>query len=87
MNKYHIIKLLSDQNRFNIFIKLMEFDGLCVSELESILGLRQANVSKHLSKFKALGILDYERNKNMIKYRIKDDFLNENVDLIKYLMM
>jgi ArsR family transcriptional regulator len=87
MEKFEIIKLLSDQNRFNIFMKLMEFDGLCVSELESILGLKQANVSKHIKKLKDNDVLYSSRNKNMIRYRIKDSFLNENMDLIRYLMI
>lgn len=87
MEKQLIIKLLSDQNRYNIFIKLLEFDGLCISEIEGLLGLKQANVSKHMRQFKELEIVEYERQKNMIKYRVKDTFLNEHIDLIKYLMM
>jgi len=87
MEKYSIIKLLSDQNRYNIFIKLLEYDGLCISEIEGLLGLKQANVSKHMRQFKELGIVDFERQKNMIKYKVKDSFLNDNIDLIKYLMM
>ena len=87
MKKYQIIKLLSDQNRFNIFSKLMDFDELAVSEIESLLGLKQANTSKHLRKFKDLDILESRREKNMIKYKIKESFLQENMDLIKYLML
>ena len=86
MEKYDIIKLLADQNRFNIFSRLMDFDELAVSEIESLLGLKQANTSKHLKKFREFGILESRRVKNMIKYKIKSEFLNENMDLIKYLM-
>lgn len=87
MRKYDVIKVLSDENRYNIFIKLMEFDGLCVSEIEGLLGIKQANASKHIKKLKEYGILEWERNKNMIKYRIKESFLNENMELIRYLMI
>lgn len=87
MDKFDVIRLLSDQNRFNIFMKLMEFDGLCVSELESLLGLKQANASKHIRKLKDYDILVATRNRNMIKYRIRDSFLNEHMDLIRYLMI
>jgi len=86
MNKFEIIRLLSDENRFNIFTKLIDFDGLCVSEIEGLLGIKQANASKHIRRFKDLDMLDSERNKNMIKYRIKDSFIQEHTDLIKYLM-
>ncbi len=87
MEKYEIIRLLSDRNRFNIFSKLMDFDELAVSEIENLLGLKQANTSKHLRRFKDLGILESRREKNMIKYKIKESFLQENMDLIKYLML
>ena len=87
MDKFEIIKLLSDGIRFNIFMKLLEYDGLCVSEIEGLLGAKQANISKHLRKFKDLGILDSTREKNMIRYSVKDSFIFEHEDLIKYLMM
>ena len=87
MDKLMIVKLLSDQNRFNIFMKLLEYDELCVCEIEDLLGIKQANTSKHLKKFKDLNIITSRRNKNMIKYSIKEEFLNENEDLIKYLII
>lgn len=86
MDKLKIVKLLSDENRFNIFMKLLEYDQLCVSELENLIGLKQANTSKHLRKFKELDMIDSVREKNMIYYHIKDDFINNNMDLIKFLM-
>lgn len=87
MEKLDVIKLLSDESRFNIFVKLLEFEGLCISELEVLLGLKQANLSKHMRKFKDLEIVESSRTKNMIKYKVKSSFLSENIDLIKYLMM
>jgi len=86
MDKFRVVKLLSDDNRFNIFMKLLEYDELCVCEIEGLLGIKQANTSKHLKKFKDLDIVSARRIKNMIKYSIKEDFLNENMELIKYLM-
>ena len=87
MEKYHIIKLLSDQNRFQIFMKLLEYDSLCVSELERLIGMKQANTSKHLRKFKEMNIVDSKRDGNLIHYTIKESFINDNMELIKYLMM
>lgn len=87
MKKNLVIKLLAEENRFNIFMKLLDYGELCVSEIESLLGIKQANTSKHLSKFKALNILSSKRQGNLIKYSIKEDFLSENMDLIKYLMI
>ncbi|MCK5388413.1 MAG: winged helix-turn-helix transcriptional regulator [Candidatus Izimaplasma sp.] len=87
MDKIKVVKLLSDENRFNIFMKLLEYDELCVCEIEDLLGIKQANTSKHLKKFKDLDIISSRRIKNMVKYSIKEEFLIENTDLIKYLMI
>ncbi|MCK5388309.1 MAG: winged helix-turn-helix transcriptional regulator [Candidatus Izimaplasma sp.] len=87
MNKFMVLKLLADENRFNIFMKLLEYDELCVCEIEELLGIKQANTSKHLKRFKDLNMISARRIKNMIKYSIKEEFLNENMDLIKYLMI
>ncbi len=57
MNKFLVLKLLADENRFNIFMKLLEYDELCVCEIEGLLGIKQANTSKHLKKFKDLDMI------------------------------
>ena len=87
MEKYKIIKLLGEKSRFDIFMKLIEFDELCVSELVELLNLRQSNISKHLMKFKSLNMLNFTREGNIIKYSVKNEFITENTDLIKYLFM
>ena len=87
MERFQTIKLLSDQTRFNIFSKLLDFDRLCVCEIERLLGIKQANTSKHLKKFKDLGVIEAEREGNTIYYKIKESFLNENEELIRYLLL
>lgn len=86
MEKFDVIKLLSDENRFNIFMKLLEYESLCVGEIEQLVGLKQSNASKHIRKFKDFDILDSTREKNMIRYKIRESFLSENMSLIKYLI-
>lgn len=81
-----VLKLLSDTNRYNIFIKLLEYDELCVSELEELLGIKQSNTSKHLKRFKELKIVESKRDKNIIRYHIKKNFISNHQDLIKYLV-
>lgn len=87
MDKFQTIKLLSDQTRFNIFSKLLDFDRLCVCEIERLLGIKQANTSKHLKRFKELEVVESVREGNTIYYNIKESFLNENEELIKYLLL
>ncbi|MBN2604244.1 MAG: winged helix-turn-helix transcriptional regulator [Bacilli bacterium] len=86
MEKLRILKLLSDDTRYHIFMKLLEYDELCVSELEELLAIKQANTSKHLKLLKESYVVSFKREKNMIKYRIDEDFLNDNTDLIRYLL-
>ena len=86
MEKMKILKLLSDTNRYNIFIKLLEYDELCVCELEELLGIKQANTSKHLKKFKDLNIIESKRDKNLIRHSISKEFMENNQELIRYLI-
>ncbi len=87
MEKYDVIKLLSDRTRYNIFTKLLDFDQLCVCEIEELLGLKQANTSKHLKKFKDLEVVETNREGNIVYYKLSDSFLRDNEDLIKYIIM
>lgn len=43
-----------------------------VQELEAYLGTSQANISQHLAKLRALGLLDTRKAGNQVFYRIKD---------------
>lgn len=67
-------------------MKLLEYDELCVCEIEDLLGIKQANTSKHLRRFKDFGVVKSIREKNMIKYSINEEFLNDNMLLIQYLI-
>ena len=87
MNRFLIIKMLSDETRFNIFSKLLDYDRLCVSELERLLGTKQANTSKHLKKMREQSIIESKREGNVIYYNIMESFLNEHEELMKYLRL
>ena len=86
MNQYQIIKLLSDEVRFQIVMKLMDYEELYVSELVDLLQIKQANASKHLKKLREADIVDSRREKNMVMYTLNEAFIEENLQLIKYLM-
>lgn len=87
MDKYSVVKVLSDKTRFNIFMKLLDFDQLCVCEIEELLGIKQANTSKHLKKFKEFNMVDTTRDGNVIYYKLNESFLSEHEDLVKYLIL
>jgi ArsR family transcriptional regulator len=87
MEKFDVIKLLSDKTRYNILTKLLDFDQLCVCEIEQLLGLKQANTSKHLKRFKELNVVETNRDGNVVYYKLSETFLREHEDLIKYIIM
>jgi ArsR family transcriptional regulator len=84
MNLEKIFKVLGDGNRLRILNLLMRGE-LCVCEIEGILGLSQTNVSRHLGRLSAAGIIDSRKNAQWVFYRINDDFGREHVSLAKYL--
>jgi ArsR family transcriptional regulator len=79
--------MLSDETRFNIFSKLLDYDRLCVCEIEQLLGIKQANTSKHLKKMKENDVIESVREGNTVYYSIREDFMSDNEDLIKYLLL
>jgi ArsR family transcriptional regulator len=85
-DKFEVIKLLSDRTRFQILTHLLDFDQLCVSELEQLLGTKQANTSRHLKKLKEAGVLTSHRVTHSIYYRIDPSFLREHEVLLRYLL-
>ena len=87
VDKFDVIKLLADETRFSIFKTLLDFDRLCVTEIENLLGIKQANTSKHLRKLKDFDVVEFSREGNVIYYNVKESFLSENEDLIRYLLV
>jgi len=87
MDKFIIIKLLSDQTRFNIFRTLLDFDRLCVSEIENLLGTKQANTSKHLKKLRENSVIEFNREGSVVYYNVSQEFLSDHEDLIRYLLL
>lgn len=87
MDKFLIIKLLSDETRFNIFKTLLDFDRLCVSEIENLLGIKQANTSKHLKKMKESKVIESNREGSVVYYNVSQQFLSDHEDLVRYLLL
>lgn len=86
MNKFDVIKVLSDESRFKIVTTLMDYEELYVSEICAILHLKQANTSKHLKLLKSKNIVVSKRDGNITRYRVSDTFINNHLMLIKYLL-
>lgn len=62
-----ILKSLADPTRLKILFYLKD-SSKTVKELMQLLGLKQANLSKHLANLKNVGIVKAKREKNNIYY-------------------
>lgn len=60
MDLSDLMKALSDVNRLRI-LNLLQGDTLCVCDLEDILGLNQANLSRHLAKLRSTGLVSAQK--------------------------
>ena len=65
------LKALADPMRLKI-LHAVEDRELCVSDILAEVGGSQANVSKHLSKMRASGVLASRRDGTSIYYRVID---------------
>lgn len=63
------LKLLGDRTRLTI-IALLKQSPLCVCDIAAALGTSQPNVSQHLKKMKAAGLLEEHRKGQWIYYSI-----------------
>ena len=55
-----ILKALADPNRIRI-LNLLHNETLCVCDIESVLGLNQSNLSRHLAKLRQAGLVQSEK--------------------------
>lgn len=77
-----ITKTLANQKRLEI-IHLLKSKELMVSELVEMLGIRQPNLSQHLSVLRKKGIVTTRREGNIIYYKLSDKKIALAYDLIR----
>lgn len=61
------MKAVSDPTRTRI-LKLLEEGGLCVCQVQAVLGLAPSTVSKHLAILKLAGLVEDRRSGKWIEY-------------------
>jgi ArsR family transcriptional regulator len=69
------LKAVADPTRTRI-LKLLENGGLCVCQVQAILGLAPSTVSKHLTILKIAGLVEDKRDGKWIEYALTDDSRN-----------
>lgn len=75
MDIYKLLSIVSDPSRLKI-LYCLSLRHCNVSELETIVGLSQANTSKHLKKMFESGVLEKEQNGKEVKYYLSDSYLS-----------
>ena len=62
-------KALSDSSRLRI-LKMLQIRSLCLCEIQEVLGLAGATVSKHLSILRDAGFLESEKRGTWVYFRL-----------------
>jgi DNA-binding transcriptional ArsR family regulator len=74
--------LLSDPTRLRLLSRLHDDGELSVGELAERTGVSGANVSQHLNRLAAAGVVGRRRDGKRVHYRIIDPRLEELCDLV-----
>ncbi len=71
------LKAAGDPTRTRI-LKLLEGGGLCVCQVQAVLGLAPSTVSKHLTILKLAGLVEDRRNGKWIEYALASETRNSH---------
>lgn len=71
-----IIKLFSDQTRLRI-INLLKDNQLCVGEIQTLLSIKQSNVSRHLEKLKTTELIFQTKQAQWVYYSLNKEALEK----------
>ncbi len=79
------LKAVGDPNRTRI-LKLLEGGGLCVCQVQAVLGLAPSTVSKHLAILKLAGLVADRRDGKWIEYALARESHNPHARRILALL-
>lgn len=77
MDLVEVLKILGDENRIRI-LNILKQDAICVYEIESILGLNQSNVSRHLTRLTSCKLIKSYRKAQYVYYRINEEIIEKH---------
>jgi len=79
------MKAVGDPTRTRT-LKLLESGGLCVCQVQAVLGLAPSTVSKHLTILKLAGLVEDRRDGRWITYALTDDSRNPHAKSVLELL-
>ena len=74
--------LLGDVSRLRVLRTLHESGEVSVGDLAELTGLTRTNLSQHLSRLAAAGVVGRRREGTTVYYRIVDESLGELCELV-----
>ena len=81
-----ILKALSDENRLRIICLLSHKEGLCVCEIQEIVGLAQPTISFDLKKLEEAEIITYSKSGLWVNYTINENLETNLKNIINLLI-
>jgi ArsR family transcriptional regulator len=78
----NVLKALANDKRLEI-VQLLEHGPLTVGEMVEMLGLRQANLSQHLTLLRGQGLVKATRNGTSIRYALDDDRISHALKTLR----
>lgn len=77
-----LFKVLGDENRLRI-VQLLMKQALCVCEIETLLEMKQSNVSRHLNKLKQSNVIVFSKRGQWVYYQISKSFISEYKNIVE----
>ena len=79
------LKAAADPTRTRI-LKLLEAGGLCVCQVQAVMGLAPSTISKHLATLKVAGLVEDQRDGKWIEYRLAEEPRNPHAGSVLQLL-
>lgn len=79
------LKAAADPTRTRI-LKLLEAGGLCVCQVQAVMGLAPSTISKHLATLKVAGLVEDQRDGKWIEYRLAGEPRNPHAGSVLQLL-
>jgi DNA-binding transcriptional ArsR family regulator/YHS domain-containing protein len=81
-----LLKALAHPKRLEI-LHLLREQSLCVSEIQTMLGLPQANISQHLQQLRSVGVVRSLRNGKQLEYSLAHENFILASDLLREVLI
>lgn len=79
-----LLKGMAHPVRLCILRQLIEKPGSCVGDLQLCTSVSQSSVSQHLARLRELGLVNYQRDGNMLYYSVSNHMVDSLIRILFY---